>query len=217
MKRRFILRCKIKSLLSGGTTMGNRAVITTEKRELGVYVHWNGGYDCIEGFLKYCEIRGFRSPTSDPYGWARLVQVIANYMGGDGLSVGISPYTTDEYMNPGDNGIYIIRGWEIVDRIYPYENFEEEIDYDINEFMHEIDMAQPRDQRIGNLIDAEFIPISEIKVGDTVYVDMYGVAPRQAVVTREENGTKFYECRDFLGQLVEYELRGYAAYCYRKN
>jgi hypothetical protein len=195
--------------------MGNRAVITTEDRKLGVYVHWNGGRDSIEAFLKYCELRGFRSPTSDTYGWARLVQVIANYMGGDGLSVGISPYTTDEYMNPGDNGIYIISGWQIVDRIYPYENFEEYINYDINEFMHDIDMAQPLDQRIMGMIDAERVPLNEIEVGDTVYIEVVGLAPRPAKVTRIEDGTKYCEAPDFRGEMSEHRL--YSTPVYRKR
>ena len=31
--------------------MGNRAVITTEKKDLGIYLHWNGGRDSVEAFL----------------------------------------------------------------------------------------------------------------------------------------------------------------------
>lgn len=100
--------------------MGNRAVITTEDKKLGIYLHWNGGRDSVEAFLRYCDLRGFRPPNSDEYGWARLCQVIANFMGAGGLSVGISPYTDDRRMDPGDNGIYVVRGWEIVDRVYPW-------------------------------------------------------------------------------------------------
>ena len=88
--------------------MGNRAVITSVKKDLGVYVHWNGGPDSIGAFLDYCSLRGFRPPESDTYGYARLCQVLGNYFGADGLSVGIDIYTTDEQMDPGDNGIYVI-------------------------------------------------------------------------------------------------------------
>jgi hypothetical protein len=35
--------------------MGNRAVITTEQKRIGVYLHWNGGLDSVEGFLTYCK------------------------------------------------------------------------------------------------------------------------------------------------------------------
>lgn len=35
------------------------------------------------------------------------------------------PYSDDGRMNPGDNGIYIIEGWKIADRILPYEDFVE--------------------------------------------------------------------------------------------
>lgn len=59
----------------------------------------------VGAFLEYCELRGFRSPDNDPYGWARLCQAVANFMGADGLSVGISRYEGDARMDPGDNGI----------------------------------------------------------------------------------------------------------------
>ena len=45
--------------------MGNRAVITTEGRDLSLYLHWNGGRDSVEAFLRYCDLRGFRAPDAD--------------------------------------------------------------------------------------------------------------------------------------------------------
>ena len=154
--------------------MGNRAVITTEKKDLGIYLHWNGGRDSVEAFLRYCDLRGFRPPDSDEYGWARLCQVIANFMGAGGLSVGISPYTDDRRMDPGDNGIYVIRGWEVVDRVYPYATFEEQRDYPLDEMLREIDAAQPPDQRLGAFLDAEEVPVPEVGVGDLVYMREVG-------------------------------------------
>ena len=56
--------------------MGNRAVITTKERKIGLYLHWNGGRDTIEPLLKYCELQGFRPPSQDCYGWARMCQVM---------------------------------------------------------------------------------------------------------------------------------------------
>nr|WP_075576241.1 hypothetical protein [Olsenella timonensis] len=150
--------------------MGNRAVITTEKRDLGVYLHWNGGRDSVEAFLEYCDLRGFRPPDSDEYGWARLCQVVANFMGASGLSVGISRYTTDKAMDPGDNGIFVIRGWEVVDRVYPYAPFEEENEYPLDAMLREIDASQPEDQRLGAYLDAEKVPVTEVAPGDEVFV-----------------------------------------------
>jgi hypothetical protein len=57
-------RIKLKKVRN---TMGNRAVITTEDKQLGVYVHWNGGRDSIEAFLLYCKIKGYRAPENDSY------------------------------------------------------------------------------------------------------------------------------------------------------
>lgn len=71
--------------------MGNRAVITTRKdlKDIGVYLHWNGGRDSVEGFLTYCKIKGFRPPEHDNYGWAYLCMTIGNFFGGEGFSLGI--------------------------------------------------------------------------------------------------------------------------------
>lgn len=130
--------------------MGNRAVITTKEgdknNKIGVYLHWNGGRDSVRAFLKYCEMRGFRYPESDNYGWARLVQVIANFMGGEGLSVGVDRvYNLD--CNNFDNGTYLIEKWEIVDREY-YEGLEQD-EYDLQEMLIAIDEAQPKSQQLG--------------------------------------------------------------------
>jgi hypothetical protein len=113
------------------------------EKEIGAYLHWNGGRDSVEGFLTYCKRQGFRSPDKDNYGWARLCQVIANYFGNEhgGLSVGIDLYDrldTDNY----DNGVYIIQGWEIIGR--EYKRGEEQAEYPLEEMVEAITEAQPK-------------------------------------------------------------------------
>lgn len=129
--------------------MGNRAVITTQggdkKDKIGIYLHWNGGRDSVQAFLKYCKIKGFRTPNSDSYGWARLAQVIGNYIGG-GLSLGIDicdKLDCDNY----DNGVYLIDGWEIVGR--EYFSGVEQNSYDLEEMLIDIDNSQPKEERLG--------------------------------------------------------------------
>ena len=148
--------------------MGNRAVITTNvdlgtldkdqnlyfkdgvelqnrTDKIGVYLHWNGGYDSVNAFLQYCKRRGFRNPVEDCYGWARLCQVIGNFFGGE-LSIGIdvlNDLDCDNY----DNGVYIIdKNWDIVERAYK-RGFEQK-EYDLEEFIKEIDNKQPENERI---------------------------------------------------------------------
>ena len=120
--------------------MGNRAVITTEAKEIGVYLHWNGGRDSVEGFLKYCKDAGHRSPEKDCYGFARLCQVIGNYFGGT-TSLGVDRYENLDTDN-GDNGVYIIKNWEIVGR--EYHSGLEQKEYELNKIVKEIAEKQPR-------------------------------------------------------------------------
>ena len=98
--------------------MGNRAVITTkenfENNGVGIYVHWNGDIESITIFLTYCKIIGARQPEDDDYGWATLSRVIGNYFGGT-TSIGINVVNKLDIFN-GDNGTYIIKDWQIVDR-----------------------------------------------------------------------------------------------------
>lgn len=100
--------------------MGDRAIITTEDRRIGVYVHWDGSPDRICGFLAYCDLMGFRSPEIDNYGWAQLIKIIGNYIDenrkSDGLSLGICRDIRDSD-SPGDNGIYIIKDWAVQEQI----------------------------------------------------------------------------------------------------
>lgn len=149
--------------------MGNRAVITTPQRKLGVYLHWNGGRDTVEPLLRYCELKGYRDPATDDYGFARMCQVMGNFFGG-ATSIGIMPYSTDEYMDPGDNGVYIVKDWKIVDRVYPWDGFDEQQEYDFDEMLRSFDSAMPEKERLGEFLDAIEVPVSELELGDEVWM-----------------------------------------------
>ena len=158
--------------------MGNRAVITTTDKKIGVYLHWNGGRDSVSAFLKYCELRGFRSPSYDCYGWARLCEVIANFFGPDGLSVGIDEYSRLDTDN-GDNGVFVIDGWKIVGRIHSHG---EQMAYPLGEMLKAIDDAQPEGHRLGGFLEAIEIPVDELRIGDKVYLKRYGRMPEPCEV-----------------------------------
>lgn len=124
--------------------MGNRAILKAKGNDnKAVYLHWNGGRDSVEAFLKYCELRKFRDFRED-YGMARFCQVVGNFFGSDGLSVGVTDYVESQ----GDNGVYVIVGWEIVDRIDIVAH-EEQYNYDLKEMLIDIDESQPKEQQLG--------------------------------------------------------------------
>ena len=124
--------------------MGNRAVITTEEKEMGIYLHWNGGRESVEGFLAYCDLKGYRQPECDDYGWARLCQVIGNFFGGS-LSVGINVYErldTDNW----DNGVFIIKTWEIIGR--EYQHYKDIHQDNMEEFLKAVNSRMPVEEQI---------------------------------------------------------------------
>lgn len=100
--------------------MGNRAVIAfnDSPNSVGVYVHWNGGRDSVEGFLDACRKLGFRDPSIDQsYAMAGLITVIKAYLTGEtGCGVNtLNNLDCDNY----DNGLYIVgKGWKITGRKY---------------------------------------------------------------------------------------------------
>lgn len=163
--------------------MGNRAVITTkenfENNGVGIYLHWNGGRDSVEAFLKYCELKQYRTPDNDCYGWARLCQVIGNFFGGS-TSVGIDVVNNLDCDN-WDNGVYIIEGWKIVDR--KYFDGEEQMNYKLEEMLVDIDNSMPENEQIGEYLQAKEICTSELEVGNTVLLmDYNGKVEKHKVV-----------------------------------
>ena len=131
--------------------MGNRAVITTSKStdienstDIGIYLHWNGGRDSVQAFLKYCELKGYRSPEKDNYGWARLCQVIGIFFGGE-LSIGIDSCCSLDCDN-WDNGVYIIKDWKIVGRKY-FDGIEQD-NYNLKDMLFDINEAQPEGEKL---------------------------------------------------------------------
>ena len=149
--------------------MGNRAVITTKENfdnnGIGVYLHWNGGRDSVNAFLTYCKMKGYRAPEEDSYGWARLVQVISNFFEG-GLSIGIDTVSNLD-CNNGDNGVYFIENWKIVDR--KYFSGSEQNEYDLNEMLVAIDEAQPSHEQFGKeYLQGSIINPAEMQIGEVI-------------------------------------------------
>ena len=85
--------------------------------------------------------------------------------------MGIMPYSDDGRMDPGDNGIYVIEGWRIADRILPYEGFVEQSSHDFDGMLRAFDEAMPEGERLGDLLDAEEVPASELEIGDEVWCE----------------------------------------------
>jgi hypothetical protein len=116
--------------------MGNRAILQFKDNKYlpSIYLHWSGGRASVEAFLDVAKRLNFRS---DSYGIARLSQIIGNYFGGS-LSLGVE----NEVFNVGDNGIYVIKDFNIINRLKC--DISEEIDKDktkhISDFI--IDMME---------------------------------------------------------------------------
>jgi hypothetical protein len=90
--------------------------VAANPNKVGVYLHWNGGYDSIKPFCMACERLGFRGAVRDNYGVACFTQLVRNFMGINGLSVGVdtlSHLDTDNW----DNGVYVVDDkWKIIGR-----------------------------------------------------------------------------------------------------
>lgn len=95
-----------------------------------------------------------------------MCQVIGNFFGGT-TSIGIDTvYKLD--CDNWDNGVYIIDGWEIVDR--KHFKGHEQMEYDMEEMLLEIDKAMPEKEQIGEYLKAKEIPVEELNIGDTVFI-----------------------------------------------
>lgn len=119
--------------------MGNRAVIAFKDKHISkehspaIYLHWNGGRDSIEAFLKASSIIGIRWGDAT-YACARMAQIIGNWMGGS-LSLGVSTYANLDTDN-GDNGVFWVENAEIVDR--EFVRYPERNTHNLDVFVAEI-------------------------------------------------------------------------------
>lgn len=147
--------------------MGNRAIIKPDCAQIGIYLHWNGGLDSVRGFLTYCSMIGGKGFVEGSCGEAisLLNRVISNFFGKG--SVGIVPVEEDlgKVAKGLENGLYIVHGWDIVGRV---GCCLEQTAYDIQDFMLELDKAQPEKLQISRYIKAEETPVSQIHAGDRV-------------------------------------------------
>lgn len=119
--------------------MGNRAVIALNNYgpdNMGIYLHWNGGRDSVEGFLEATkQIMGSRLGDKS-YGTSRLIQVITTLFTGN-LSVGVDLQKNLDCDNY-DNGVYVVdtQTMEITGR--HHHSVSEQTEYTAKEFASHI-------------------------------------------------------------------------------
>ena len=153
--------------------MGNRAVIAWANAEnyqtkVGVYLHWNGGLTSVESFLNYCRMKGYPAPDKDSYGLASFIQVVTNFLGG-GSSVAVDLCVNLD-CNNYDNGLYLCKGWEHIEHLFtePYADR-----YDPQDFLRAIDEKMPKEEQLGNMLNAYQVAFEDLEIGDHVFVKNY--------------------------------------------
>ena len=84
--------------------------------------------------LHVAKLYGVRCGADPSYAIARLSQLTGNTLGGT-LSLGVGTYKQLDTDNC-DNGVYVVKDWEIVDREY-HDGYEQQ-EYDFDEMVAEI-------------------------------------------------------------------------------
>jgi len=115
--------------------MGNRAVLCFDEyndEAIGIYLHWNGGRDSVEAFLKATrEVMQDRLPD-EQYARARLMQVIGTAIPGN-LSFGLGQCKNLDCDNY-DNGTYVIDSETMTIKDRLFFDHEEQAHHDVDEF-----------------------------------------------------------------------------------
>lgn len=76
------------------------------------------------------------------------------------------------------------------ERIYPYEGFEEQAVYGFDDMLRAFDESMPEGERLGDFLDSEEVPASELSLDDRVW--MQGIDGRYSlypVVVFMDDGT----------------------------
>ena len=143
--------------------MSNSGIIMFEdNKELGLYLHWNGGRDSVEAFLKYCKLT--KKTGGFQCGMLSLAQVIKNW------SIELGNIIVNPFNHNSDNGIYIVdKKWNIIDR--KKFNGIEQNEYNLEEFLKELDESQPAEYQLGEeYFKGEFIKREDVEIGDEVFI-----------------------------------------------
>lgn len=101
--------------------MGNRAVICFDEyspNAIGLYLHWNGGRDSIDGFILATKHHMGDRLGDAAYTRARMTQIIGTFFRGN-LSFGLD-YCKNLDCDNYDNGVYVIdsKTLEIKNRLF---------------------------------------------------------------------------------------------------
>ena len=149
--------------------MSNSALIVPKNKNVGIYLHWNGGPVSVGCFLEYCEMK--RLPTfggrnHSPASITAMCQVINNFFGGSTFTEIIdSVYLSSIDINDYDNGVYVVDTWKIVNKL----GSSVRENYNIRDFLETIDSKQPTHLQLGHsFIYADIVNASDLKIGDKV-------------------------------------------------
>ena len=97
--------------------MGNRAVITRslDDNAPAIYLHWNGGRDSVEGFLKVAQYLAFQNDTAED--WDEFAEFLStNFFNDRSIYHYRETYGRSDSDN-GDNGTYVVdENWNITSR-----------------------------------------------------------------------------------------------------
>ena len=195
--------------------MGDRAVISNKSKKMGVYLHWYGYREFVESVLAYCDVKKYRSPdVDDEYGWARLCQVAGNTIGGN-LSVGVGIFDRMDTDN-WDNGTYIIKDWDIVDRLFTHSK-DEKMKDTMFENLKYINNKQPKDEQIKEEELEAFAKLWEIRhldrLNDERKVEVEKIIKEeiekqksQEQIKTEDIGNNVEEQEEIKGVVEEFDL-----------
>ena len=162
--------------------MSNSAIIRFKDNYFcEVYLHWNGGVESVVGFLKYCELKGYRDGD-----FARFIQVVGNFFGG-GNTIYLEKFNSNI---DTDNGIYLVHNWKIVNKkvdknILTKQSFKE--------LFRIINSTQRKEEQLPEkLFDCKEVSVDDLKIGDTVFMydSLYYNYNERVIVGKHED--KFY-------------------------
>lgn len=114
--------------------------------DLDIYLHWYGHRSGVEAFLEYTRRAGLPPISPGPYepfdltGVVEMYWITQNTIQNPGHTVCLSviPRILSKADSPGDNGILIVDGFDIIGRV-DGRGTNSGVGYDLNEFMLTID------------------------------------------------------------------------------
>lgn len=150
--------------------MSYSALLIAKDATIGLRLEWNGDRNSVKAFLKYAEYAQLPPINADNKWIPPFITMVQNFFRDNNEAIRLETVDPQHFGDKTDydSGIYVLDGYEIVDRINSPADKSPE--HRMHDRLLSIDGTQPLINQLGDFLHGMDIPVEDIKIGDQVFL-----------------------------------------------